>query len=106
MRAGRMDKVILVPPPDTEARKELFRSKLSKLPHSNDIDFEKLAEKTEYYSSSDITAIIESAGRIAGDQELDEINADLMMHVIENQKPSISKSQIKSYEEFSYLERK
>jgi len=106
MRAGRIDKVILVPPPDSEARKELFRSKLSKVPHSSDIDYTKLAEATEYYSSSDITAIIESAGRIAGDQELDEINADLMMHVIENQKPSISKSQIKSYEAFSHLERK
>jgi SpoVK/Ycf46/Vps4 family AAA+-type ATPase len=106
MRAGRMDKVILVPPPDLEARKELFRSRLSKIPHSDDIDFIKLAEATEYYSSSDITAIIESAGRIAGDQELDEITADLMMHVIENQKPSITKSQIKSYEEFSHLERK
>lgn len=106
MRAGRMDKVICVPPPDFDARKELFRSKLSRVPHSNDIDFSKLAKATEYYSSSDITAIVESAGRIAGDQELDEINADLMMHVIENQKPSISKSQIKSYETFSHLERK
>jgi len=106
MRTGRMDKVIPVPPPDLEARKELFRSRLSKIPHSDDIDFTKLAEATEDYSSSDITAIIESAGRIAGDQELDEITADLMMHVIENQKPSITKSQIKSYEEFSHLERK
>ena len=106
MRAGRMDKVILVPPPDLEARKELFRSRLSKMPHSEDIDFTKLAEATEYYSSSDITAITESAGRIAGDQELDEVNADLMMHVIENQKPSITKSQIKSYEEFDHLQRK
>lgn len=106
MRAGRMDKKILVPPPDLEARKELFRSRLSKMPHSDDIDVTKLAEATEYYSSSDITAITESAGRIAGDQELDEINADLMMHVIENQKPSITKSQIKSYEESDHLQRK
>lgn len=106
MRAGRMDKVILVPPPDPEARKELFRSRLSKVPQSDDIDYTKLADLTDCYSSSDITAIIEAAGRIAGDQELDEINMDLMTHVIENQRPSISKSQIKSYEEFSHLERK
>jgi SpoVK/Ycf46/Vps4 family AAA+-type ATPase len=106
MRAGRIDKVILVPPPDIEARKELFRSKLSKVPHSSDIDFTKLAEKTEYYSSSDIAAIIDAAGRIAGDQDLDEINEDLMEHVIENSKPSISKSQIESYKSFSHLERK
>jgi len=106
MRAGRMDKVILVPHPDLEARTELFRSKLSKMPHSADIDYMKLAEKTEFYSSSDITSIIEEAGRIAADQELDEINADLMVHVIEKQKPSITKSQIKSYEAFAHMERK
>ena len=106
MRAGRMDKIILVPPPDLEARKELFSSRLSKVPHSSDMNFEKLAEKTEYYSSSDITAIIEAAGRIAGDQDLDEINQDLMEHVIENSKPSISKSQIESFNAFSHLERK
>jgi transitional endoplasmic reticulum ATPase len=106
MRAGRMDKIILVPPPDFEARKELFSSRLSKVPHSGDIDFRKLAEKTEYYSSSDIAAIIEAAGRIAGDQDLDEINQDLMEHVIEGSKPSISKSQIESFNAFSHLERK
>jgi AAA+ superfamily predicted ATPase/DNA-binding FadR family transcriptional regulator len=106
MRAGRMDKIILVPPPDFEARKELFSSRLSKVPHSSDMDFGKLAEKTEYYSSSDIAAIIEAAGRIAGDQDLDEINEDLMEHVIENSKPSISKSQIESFNAFSHLERK
>ena len=106
MRAGRMDKVILVPHPDLEARTELFRTKLSKMPHSADIDYAKLAEKTEFYSSSDITSIIEEAGRIAADQELDEINADLMAHVIEKQKPSITKSQIKSYEAFAHMERK
>lgn len=106
MRAGRMDKIILVPPPDFEARKELFSSRLSKVPHSTDMDFEKLAEKTEYYSSVDITTIIEAAGRIAGDQDLDEINQDLMEHVIENSKPSISKSQIESFNAFSHLERK
>jgi SpoVK/Ycf46/Vps4 family AAA+-type ATPase len=106
IRPGRMDKIIFVPPPDAEARTELFRSRLSKIPHSSDIDFAKLAEKTENYSSSDITAIIEAAGRIAGDQEFDEINADLMLHVIENQKPSIAKSEIESYNAFSHMERK
>jgi ATP-dependent 26S proteasome regulatory subunit len=106
MRAGRIDKVILVPPPDKEARKELFKTRLSKVPHSKTINFEQLAEKTENYSSSDITALIETAGRMAGDQDLDEINEELMLYVIDKSKPSISKSQIESFKAFSHLERK
>jgi SpoVK/Ycf46/Vps4 family AAA+-type ATPase len=106
MRSGRMDKRIYIGPPDTEARIELFRTKLTKSAHSKDLNFEKLAEMTNYYSSSDISMIVEEAGRKAAHDDLDEIEQELLEFIIENAKPSITKSQIEGYTAFSHLERK
>lgn len=106
MRSGRMDKRIYIGPPDTEARIELFRTRLMKSAHSKDLNFEKLAEMTNYYSSSDISMIVEEAGRKAAHDDLDEIEQELLEFIIENTKPSITKSQIEGYTAFSHLERK
>lgn len=106
MRSGRMDKRIYIGPPDTEARIELFKTKLAKSAHSKDLNYEKLAEMTNNYSSSDISMIVEEAGRKAAHDDLDEIEQDLLEFIIENAKPSITKSQIEGYKAFSHLERK
>lgn len=106
MRSGRMDKRIYIGPPDTEARIELFRTKLTKSAHSKDLNFEKLAVMTNNYSSSDISMIVEDAGRRAAHDELDEIEQELLEYVIEINPPSITKSQIEGYEAFKHLERK
>lgn len=106
MRSGRMDKRIYIGPPDTEARIELFRTKLAKSAHSKNLNYEKLAEMTNNYSSSDISMIVEEAGRKAAHDDLDEIEQELLEFIIENTKPSITKSQIEGYKAFSHLERK
>ena len=59
-RPGRFDRIIFVPPPDTEARAEIFKLKLHNKP-SKDVDFKKLANKTKHYSGADIEAIIDIA---------------------------------------------
>lgn len=64
LRAGRIDIKIYVPPPDFEARKALFKLYLDKIPKELGIDYEKLADLTENYVSSDIKLIIESISRL------------------------------------------
>jgi len=59
-RPWRFDKIIFVSPPDKKAREEIFKIKLSdKL--TKDIDYEKLAKKTEHFSWADIDLVIENA---------------------------------------------
>lgn len=96
LRPGRFDKKIHVPPPDLEARQELFELGLSGRPHDKNIDFKKLGELTENYSSADIVeGIVESAARLAANLDKAEIDQEILeneikkIQPIKNDEPSI-----------------
>lgn len=59
MRPGRFDEKIYIPLPDFEARKKLFEIQLSKLPISNDLDFDYLAKITDGFNGADIKEVCE-----------------------------------------------
>lgn len=59
-RPGRFDRIIFVPPPDLDSRKEILKLKLEHKPTSN-IDIAKVAKKANHYSGADIDAIIDIA---------------------------------------------
>lgn len=88
LRPGRMDKKIYVGPPDTEARKELFKLGLSGRPYSKDMNFNKLAKLTENYSSADIVeGIIENAARGAANLDEAVIDQQMLEREIKKVKP-------------------
>lgn len=59
-RPGRFDRIIFVPPPDTEAREEIFKLALAGKP-TEKVNIEKLAAKTTDFSGADITAVVDTA---------------------------------------------
>ena len=59
-RPGRFDRIIFVPPPDHKARMQIAQILMRDKPKEN-IDFEKLAKKTEGFSAADIKSIIDIA---------------------------------------------
>ncbi len=61
LRPGRFDKLIYIKPPDKEARKEIFKIHLKKKPLAEDVDLDKLAERTEGYTGADIAAVCNEA---------------------------------------------
>jgi transitional endoplasmic reticulum ATPase len=65
LRPGRIERHIYIPPPDKEARKEIFRIHLKNKPLAEDVKLEELAEKTEGYSGADIEAVCREAGMLA-----------------------------------------
>ncbi len=90
IRPGRFDKKIYVPPPDFEARKEIFKLALSGRPYDRNIDFDKLASITENYSSAEIVeGVIETAARIAANLDKLSINQDLLESEIRKLKPVV-----------------
>lgn len=105
LRAGRMDKLIYVPPPDLKARKELFKMGLSGRPHEESIDCEKLAKLTDYYVSSDIDLILDEAAREAINEDK-PITEKMILLVISKIKPSISKKELEYFQQFAVRERK
>jgi len=90
MRSGRFDKKIYVSPPDLEARKEIFKLALSGRPYDKSMDFDKLASLTKDYSSADIVeGIVETASRIAANQDKDFIDQSLIEEEIKKNKPIV-----------------
>ncbi len=61
LRPGRFDRLIYIPPPDKEARKEIFKIHTRKKPLAKDVDLDELAEKTEGYTGADIAAVCNEA---------------------------------------------
>lgn len=105
LRSGRMDKRVYVGPPDFEARKEMFRICLAGRPYDKNIDFEKLANMTDYYVGSDIELIVTEAAREAVAQDKSVIDEKTIIDAINKFKPSISPGEILYYTQFSDMER-
>jgi transitional endoplasmic reticulum ATPase len=61
LRPGRFDRLLLVPPPDLEARKQIFRIHTKKTPLAEDVKLDELAKKTEGYTGADIASICNTA---------------------------------------------
>jgi transitional endoplasmic reticulum ATPase len=65
LRPGRFDKLLYIPLPNRDARREIFKIHLGKKPVAEDVDIEKLVDATEGYTGADIAAICNNAMMIA-----------------------------------------
>jgi len=93
LRQGRFDRLIFVPPPDLEARKEIFRVKLIGRPVDGEINYDLLAQRTSFFSGADIENVVETAAETIIDDILNGgkergITTEDLLKAIENVKPS------------------
>ena len=105
LRPGRFDKAIYLRLPDQKGREEILRYYFSKLPVSNDIDYEKLAEMTQRFSGADIKHLAEEVAREVSEEALKEkkvlqITMDDIVSVLKHVKPSTSLAKIEEYNTF------
>jgi len=96
LRTGRIDKLVYVPMPDRDARKEMFKLHLNGRPCS-EINAERLAELTDGYIASDIAYIVNDAAMGAAFSDK-PITQELLETTIRSIHPSISKDVVSSYE--------
>ncbi|MBR5778173.1 MAG: AAA family ATPase [Bacteroidales bacterium] len=97
LRTGRIDKMIYIPLPDMEARKELFKIHLKGRYYNDSIDFDELATKSEGYVASDICYMVNSAALEAAIADV-PISQDLMLKNIRETRYSLSNDEIANYE--------
>ena len=57
LRPGRFDRLLNVPVPDLEARKEILKIHLDKKPLAEDVNIDVLADKTEGSSGADLASL-------------------------------------------------
>jgi len=96
LRAGRLDKVIYLPPPDFEARELMFKLYLEKRPREIGLEYSTLAKSTENYVSSDIKFLCDEASRKALKMK-SRISKEILIETIEQNRPSISLKELNSY---------
>lgn len=71
LRPGRFDEVVLVPPPDENARKEILKVHVGNMALDDDVKLKELAKKTEGYTGADIEVLCRKAGMIALHEDMD-----------------------------------
>ena len=97
LRTGRIDYLVYVPIPDEKVRLAMFYLALKNKPISTDIDYNYLSDKTQGYLTSDISAIVNEAARIAFRQK-NVISMQMLKDVLEKRVPSLSKDTVEEYE--------
>ena len=100
LRSGRLDKIVYLPPPDFEARKNMFKLNLDKRPKDIGLDYAGLATATENYVSSDIKLICDEAARSALKLK-SRISQEILTDTINRIRPSVSLSELNSYKEIN-----
>ena len=72
LRPGRFDRLLYVPPPDKEARIQIFKIHTSKKPLASDVSIDTLASQTEGYTGADIAGLASAAVMLALRQHIEK----------------------------------
>jgi len=65
LRPGRFDRLLFVPPPDLEARKQIFKIHTRRTPLAEDVNLDDLARKTDGYTGADIASLANTGVMLA-----------------------------------------
>ena len=103
LRPGRLEKLVFVEPPDTEARREILRTAGKSIPLSDDVDLDALAGELEGYSAADCVALLREAALTAMRRSIDaaDVTAADVAKARETVRPSLDPVQVESLRAFS-----
>jgi len=73
-RPGRLDRMLLVLPPDGSAREAILRANCRDRPMADDVDYTSIASRLEDYSGADVAHLCEAAAELALEESLGTSN--------------------------------
>ncbi|NLG54077.1 MAG: AAA family ATPase [Rhodococcus sp.] len=96
LRPGRLERLVFVPPPDAEARREILRTSSRSVPLADDVDLEALAEDLDGYSAADCAALLREAALSAMRRNIDAaaVGADDIETARVKVRPSLDPEQV------------
>jgi transitional endoplasmic reticulum ATPase len=99
LRPGRFDGIVFVPPPELDARIEIFQVHTRDMPLDSGVDIEKLAELTEGYSGADIEGLVREAAMAAvrNDWKPKPVEMRHFEEALGEVRPSISPADLKRF---------
>lgn len=99
MRPGRFDQIVLVRPPDKEARLSIFKVHTKDMPLAK-IDFAKLVNATEGYTGADIAGVCREAAYAAMDDKAKKVSQSHFQAALTKVKPSVNPNDVAAYERY------
>lgn len=97
LRTGRMDKVVYIPMPDVEARKELFKIHLADRYCDDSLDLDELAKQSDGYVASDICFMVNASALEAAMADV-PISQELVLAELRKARRSVTQDDAADYE--------
>ena len=79
IRAGRIDDICLVLPPDRKAREEILKihtNVIRKVPLADDVDLSKIADRTFMWTGAELEKLVLDSARLAMNEEAEAVFSD------------------------------
>jgi transitional endoplasmic reticulum ATPase len=101
IRPGRIDRFVLIPPPDEKTRLEIFKVHTKNTPLKS-VDLKEWAKETEGFSGADIEALVREAAMSALREDIKskEVREKHFEDAFKRMTPSISKDIVNHYNKF------
>ncbi len=103
LRPGRLERLVFVEPPDTEARREILRTAAKSIPLSADVDLDEIAAGLDGYSAADCVAVLREAALSAMRRSIDatDVTAADLAGARATVRPSLDPGQLDSLRAFA-----
>ena len=103
LRPGRLERLVYVPPPDTDARTEILRAAAKNTPLASDVDLAALAASLEGYSAADCAALVREAALTAMRESLEatEVTSGHVTKARESVRASLDPAQLATLEAYA-----
>jgi len=103
LRPGRFDKIIYIPPPDSEERQDILGVHMRGKPVSGEMDFKALSRATERFSGADLANLVREAATAAMRRSIQSgkvspIEWRDFEELLPKMRPSISPSMVEEYQ--------
>ncbi|WP_016699954.1 ATP-binding protein, partial [Actinoalloteichus spitiensis] len=107
LRPGRLERLVYVPPPDSDARAAILRSASRNTPLADQVDLDALAADLEGYSAADCAALVREAALTAMRENLEatEVTAHHLAAARESVRPSLDPAQLAELEAYAASQR-
>ncbi|OZC97291.1 ATPase [Rhodococcus sp. 06-235-1A] len=96
LRPGRLERLVFVPPPDSDARVDILKASGKSIPLAEDVDLEALARDLDGYSAADCAALLREAALTAMRRSMDaaDVTAADVATARATVKPSLDPEQV------------
>jgi len=107
LRPGRIDRFVLVPPPDEKERLQILKIHTRNMP-LKDVDLKEIVKKTEGFSGADLEALCREAAMNALRENIKakEVRMKHFEEALKKITPSLTKEMIEYYQKFTERRKK